>query len=39
MEQNNQEEKKSNLPFYFFAGVFSLGLLIGLVYIIYGMFF
>ncbi len=40
MESNNKNnnEKKSNLPFYFFVGVFSLGFLIGLSYIIYAMF-
>jgi hypothetical protein len=39
MELKNEEEKKTNIPFYFFVGVFSLGFLIGLVYIIYAMFF
>ena len=39
MAQDNNEDKKSNLPFYFFVGVFSLGFLVGLVYIMYAMFF
>ncbi len=39
METKNNVESKSNFAFYFFVGVFSLGFLIGLVYIIYAMFF
>jgi hypothetical protein len=39
MEPDNKEDKKSNMPFYFFVGVFSVGFIIGLVYIIYAMFF
>ena len=39
MDSDNKEEKNSNIPFYFFVGVFSLGFAIGLVYIIYAMFF
>lgn len=39
MAANNEEEKKSNVAFYFFIGVFSLGFLIGLIYIVYAMFF
>lgn len=39
MDTNKKEEKKSNIPFYFFVGVFSLGFFVGLIYIVYAMFF
>ena len=39
MAQDNKEDNKSNIPFYFFVGVFSIGFLVGLVYIMYAMFF
>lgn len=39
MEPDNKEDKKSNIPFYFFVSIFSVGFLIGLVYIVYAMFF
>jgi hypothetical protein len=39
MNSDNEEKKNSNMPFYFFVGVFSVGAIIGLVYLIYAMFF
>jgi hypothetical protein len=40
MDSKENEEKKShNIPFYFFVSVFSIGFFIGLVYIIYALFF
>jgi hypothetical protein len=37
--KNNEEKQSDNIPFYFFVSVFSIGFLVGLVYIIYALFF